>query len=401
VRNVVFVAPYPLETTLTFCNAIATLGDVRLLGIFQQAPQKGGFSDVALIQNSFDPQQVVDAARKLAAKHGPIHRILGVLEDLQVAIAAAREALGLPGMSVEATKRFRDKALMKDTLRAAGLPVARHKRLHSDNDAWSFVDDVGFPIVLKPPAGAGCRATYRVDSPSDLTQALSESQPSPHREVLAEEFLSGREYSFETISVGGEPMFHSIGRYFPGPLEVMRTDWIQWVVHLPRVITTPEFDDTRKIGFAALKALGMTSGITHMEWFRRGDGSMAIGEIAARPPGAQIVRLMSWAHDVDMHRAWARAAVDEAFDGPFERKYSVGVAFLRGEGTGRVASIENLDEAQKRMGALVVEARLPKVGMPRAEGYEGEGWAIVRHKDDEVVKNAILELIRTVKIKYA
>ena len=39
----------------------------------------------------------------------------------------------------------------------------------------------------------------------------------------------------------------------------------------------------------AVKALGLETGFTHMEWFRRDDGSLAIGEIAARPPGAHIV----------------------------------------------------------------------------------------------------------------
>jgi len=36
---------------------------------------------------------------------------------------------------------------------------------------------------------------------------------------------------------------------------------------------------------------------------RRDDGSLAIGEIAARPPGANCVRMNSFAHDADMYRA--------------------------------------------------------------------------------------------------
>ncbi len=400
-RNVVFVAPFPLETTLLFCRAAAALADVRLIGVFQEAPPPGLFADVVTVADAMDPRQLVDAGRLIEKRHGSIHRLLGVLEDAQGALATARRVLGVPGLDEQTVRRFRDKAHMKDCLRAAGLPCARHRRLHGASDAWAFADEVGYPMVLKPPAGAGSRATYRVDNPDDLARVLAEIQPSPQREMLAEEFLSGREFSFETLTLRGKPLFHSIGRYLPGPLEVMRTEWIQWVVHLPRDISTYEFDDARQLGFRALDALGLGTAMTHMEWFRRGDGSLAIGEIAARPPGAQIVRLMSYAHDTDMYRAWARLMIDEAFDGPYTRKYSVGVAFLRGAGRGKITAVEGIEEAQRKMGALVVEARLPQIGAPRASGYEGEGWVIVRHPDDEVVKRALHDLITTVKICYA
>jgi hypothetical protein len=119
----------------------------------------------------------------------------------------------------------------------------------------------------------------------------------------------------------------------------METPWIQWVCVLPRVIDGPagsEWTAATELGIRAVQALGLDTGFTHMEWFQREDGSLAIGEIAARPPGANIVRMTGLAHDADMYRAWARAVVDDAFDGPYERKYAVGCAYLRGVGRGRV-----------------------------------------------------------------
>ena len=85
----------------------------------------------------------------------------------------------------------------------------------------------------------------------------------------------------------------------------------------------------------------MTTGVSHLEWFRRGDGSIAISEVGARPGGAQISKLMSHAHDFDFYRAWARLMIDHAFDPP-EREYSAGAAYLRGQGQGRVRAIHGL-----------------------------------------------------------
>lgn len=403
-RNVVFVAPFPLETTMRFARALAHLDGVRLLGVWQEAPRGDDaklFHDVVRVGNGLDTRELIEAVGVLRQRHGHPHRIVGVLEALQVQLAQVRAHYDVPGTDELTADRFRDKALMKDALRAAGIPCARHKLIHSWEDAEAFVREVGFPMVLKPPAGMGCKATWRVQSVDDLKGALQAVRPTAQNPTLAEEFLLGREYSFETITVGGEPRFHSISEYHPTPLEVMETPWVQWCVVLPRDIYGPEFDEVRKVGVDVIKTLGLSDGVTHMEWFRRRDGSIAVGEIAARPPGANIVRLTGLAYDVDMYRGWARAVVDSMWDGPWERKYSTGCAFLRGPGRGRVVRVDGLDEAQRKVGGIVVDAKLPQVGMPKSDSYEGDGYAIVRHPDTEIVKKALRTIIETVQVHYA
>jgi formate-dependent phosphoribosylglycinamide formyltransferase (GAR transformylase) len=403
-RTVIYVAPFPgIRATHRFGRALASLPGVRLLGLFQERPSAEVariYDDFEVVGSALDARQLLLGAERLRARHGSPDRIVGVLEDVQVQLAQLRRHYGLPGGDVAAAQRFRDKGEMKQALRSHGIPCARDARLRSDADAWAFAKAIGFPLVLKPPAGSGCRATYRCDDAASLQAALSEVRPSPHREVLAEEFLSGSEYSFETLTVAGRPVFHSISRYLPGPLEVTKNPWMQWVCVLPRRIDTPDFDRAREVGFAAVQRLGMVSGMTHMEWFRRPDGSVAVGEIAMRPPGAQFVSLMSWAHDVDMYRAWAEAAALDVFRGPYERGWAVSIAYLRGQGQGRVAAVENLDRAQREVGSLVVETQLPGLGKPRSPHYEGDGYVILRHRDTDTVIEATRRLISTVRVTY-
>lgn len=403
-RNVAFVAPFPLETTLRFARAAARLDGVRLLGIVQEAPSGKDaelLSDCVSVADGLDTRQLVEAARLLERRHGKLHRVLGILEPLQVQLGELRQALGVPGTDAATADLFRDKARMKEELRRHGLPCARHQLIRSWQDARAFVSEVGFPLVLKPPAGMGCKATWRIRSEEELRSALAAIHASPESPALAEELLRGREHSFETVTLGGQVRFESISRYYPTPLEVMETPWVQWVVVLPRVIDGDEFRDVRELGTRTIEALGLDTGFTHMEWFRKDDGSLAIGEIAARPPGAHIVLANSYAHDTDMYRAWARAVVDEAFDGPWERRYSVGIAFLRGVGRGRVARVTGVERAQEQVGHLVVESRLPSIGAPRSDSYEGDGYVIVRDPDTEVVKAAMKTLIETVQVQYA
>ncbi|MBC7973642.1 MAG: hypothetical protein H7138_01565, partial [Myxococcales bacterium] len=243
-------------------------------------------------------------------------------------------------------------------------------------------------------------ATWCVRTVDELRGALVAIHASPDNPALAEELLIGKEFSFETITIGGQVRFHSLSRYLPTPLEVMETPWIQWVCVLPRDIEAPEWTDATELGIRAVNALGLDTGFTHMEWFRRDDGSLAIGEIAARPPGANIVRMTGLAHDADMYRAWARAVVDDAFDGPFPRKYAVGCAYLRGVGRGRVLRVTGVERAQQLVGRYVAEARLPQPGAPRSDSYEGDGHVIVRDPDTAVVTAAMKTIIETIQVQY-
>lgn len=403
-RNVLFAAPFPLETTLRFARAAARLEGVRLLGVVVQPPSgadAGLFADVVTVRDPLDPEQLIAAARHLRARHGTLHRAIGILEPLMGPLATLREALDIPGVRPETAALFRDKARMKDVLRAHGLPCARHRRITSTQDLRAFVDEVGTPIVLKPIEGMGSKATFRLRDHAAVANAIDRLSFSARAPFIAEEFLVGREASFETITIRGEARFHSFSHYQPTPLEVLENPWIQWAVVHPRRIDGPEYDDAREMGLKAIAALGLQTGFTHMEWFRRTDGSLAIGEIAARPPGARIVDANNLVHDADLHHAWARAVIDDAFDGPWERRHAVGVAFLRAMGQGRVVRIRGVGEANARIGQWVVDSHLPRLGTPRADTYEGEGHVTVRHPETEGVQEALRVVLGTVRIEVA
>src|SRR2546427_670334 len=126
----------------------------------------------------------------------------------------------------------------------------------------------------------------RVGRGDRLLAAVDAAAPGPDRPVLLEEYVTGDEHSFETVSIGGRAVWHSLTHYYPSPLEVLRNPWIQWCLVLPREVEEPQYDDIRSAAFRALGVLGMETGLTHMEWFRRPDGTIAISEVAARPPGA-------------------------------------------------------------------------------------------------------------------
>jgi biotin carboxylase len=403
-RNVVFVVPFFMEATLRFVAGAASLSGVRL-AIVSQDPVERLPDDLRAhvaahwrIDDALDPRQIAIGVEGVSRQIGPVERLIGSLEQLQVPLAHVRAHLKLPGLSVEAAQRFRDKSVMKTVFERTGLPCARHRLIGRRSDATEFVAEVGLPIVVKPPAGAGAVSTFRLDSSAELAQYLERHPPQAARPVLFEEFLRGEEYSFDSVCIDGRIVWYSISTYRPTPLAVVENPWIQWCVLLPRRIDGPEFNEIRAAAGPALAALGLNTGMTHMEWFRRAQGGIAISEVAARPPGAQFTTLISYACNLDFYRAWPRLMIFEEFDPP-RRDYATGAAYLRGMGQGRVKAVHGLAQAQKELGALVVEARLPQAGQMQPSGYEGSGYIVLRHPDTRIVEQALARAVELIRVE--
>ena len=399
-----FVAPFLLEATTRFVDSAARLPGVRL-GLITTVPAaelppqlKEHVAAHWQVADALDPQQIADAVRGLGAELGPVQRLVGALEQLQVPLAQVRDALGIVGMDETTAHNVRDKSVMKSVLRTAGVPCARHQLVHHTDEAVGFAAEVGFPLVAKPPAGAGAQATYRLDGSDDLHAWLAAARADPGEVWLLEEFLVGKEHTFDSVTVGGRTIWASISDYQPPPLEVLRNPWMQWTVVLPREIDGAEYDGIKRVGPAALAALGVRDAFSHLEWFERPDGSVAISEVGARPPGAQLASMIGFAHDMDFYSRWAELVILGRFDPP-AREYATGTAYLRGQGRGVVRAVHGLDDMRRDIGHLVVDSKLPRPGQPASTTYEGEGFITVRDRDTEVVYDALQRILQGLRIE--
>jgi biotin carboxylase len=402
--NVVTVAPYFSGNVLRCLDALAALPDVRV-GVISHEPEdrlparyRGRVAGHYQVADCLDADDLIAAGRAFQKEWGAVDRLLGFLEQMQLPLAVARDRLGVPGMGEAVARNFREKNRMKQVLRAAGLPVAPQALLHSADEARRFVAEVGYPIVLKPPAGLGARGTLRVGDDDELAAALDDLVVTPSNPAQAEAFVRGEEHTFETVMVRGQPVWASSTYYLPGPLQVLENPWMQYCVLLPREQLEPHAEAFRATNAAALRALGLETGLAHMEWFLGAGGGHTISEVGARPPGVHIMPMMGLAHEVDLWAKWVELMVFERFEVP-ERRWACGAAFFRGQGRGDVVrAVEGVAAAQEQAGRYIVESRLPHVGQSRAAGYEGEGYALVRAASTAEVVAALRALVTNVRV---
>ena len=385
-RTVLLISPgYPAEMPF-FVRGLAANG-ARVVGVGDQpatslpAMAQENLDAYWQVPSFGDEHGIVEAVRRHAA-HVRIDQVESLWEPTMMLAARLREMLDVPGMTVEQTIPFRDKEEMKRVLDAAGIRTPRHHRAATVNGVRQAAEDIGFPLVVKPIAGAGSAHTFRVDSAADLEAVLP--QLVNVADVSVEEFVDGEEFTFDTICADGQVLYENISWYRPRPLIARSLEWISPITLALRDPTVEHLAGGRAMGRAVLGALGFRDGFTHMEWYRRQDGEVVFGEIGARPPGARTVDVMNFTCDSDLYTRWAEAVVLGGFTEEVTRSFNSAAVCKRAQGQGRITAIEGLGRLLGELGEWVAAVDLLSVGSPRRDWRQtllSDGWVIVRHPE--------------------
>ena len=403
--NVVFLAcGYPPEMQ-QYTRGLAEVG-ASVYGV-GDAPRerlapslKQYLTDYLQVPKLLDENDVV--ARVATWMRGrAVDRIEANWEVMVMTAARLREAFGIPGMSVDTVRGFRDKQIMKERAIAAGLRVPRSARARSAAEARAAAARLGYPLVCKPISGAGSADTFEVGSEHELEQVLARTQHVS--ELSIEEFIDGEEFTFDCVCIHGKPAFMNVAQYLPKPLTARSNEWISPIITTVRELRQPAVAGGIALGHGVLSALNMGTGFTHMEWFKKPSGEVVFGEIGCRPGGAHLVDQMNYTCDIDLFVEWARAVCWHSFEASTVRKYNTAIIFKRARGQGRITKIVGLREFMRKYGEVVMDEKLLPIGSQRRNWKHtllSDGFIILRHPDWRIA-NQLAEIAANEITMYA
>ena len=402
--NVIFIEPSFPYNQREFARALHAAG-ATVIGIGERPEShlsdemKHWLFDYIQIDSVVNEASLLKAVKFVQSKLW-VDRMEATIEAHIMAAAKVREATGIPGTSVRTAYLCRDKPAMKQALREAGISTAQSTRAESAQDARDFADAVGYPLIIKPPDGAGASGTYRVRDDDDLERVISESGLAAGRSVAIEEFIEGHEGYIDTITIDGEVQHEFITHYYPNVLEAMRERWIS-----PQMVTTnridaPGYAEVRQMTRDVIRALGIGTSATHMEWFF-GPKGLKFSEIGCRPPGVGQWDVYNAANEFDLYYEWASAIVNGRIANRPSRRYAAGMIALRPDRDGRITGYSGLDEIGRRYDDCIVKAHLPDPGTPTQPveaGYMANAWMRVRHPDYDELRRIMDEIGQTVHV---
>jgi methionyl-tRNA synthetase len=220
-------------------------------------------------------------------------------ESAVITVAAVAEALGLPGISVDAAVKSRNKYLMRQAYEAEGAPIPGYRLVPTAEDALAAAGEFGYPVILKPTLGAGSHFVFKVDTPQELvlrhTQAAAgigtmfwatseaDGVDLGPNALLVESFLDGREYLIEGVAWDGEVYLGSVVDRITAEGGTFDDD----VHHAPSTLTPAELARVREVVAAGARAQGLDRSAMHAE-IRYHNGEPHLLEIAARVGGGGL-----------------------------------------------------------------------------------------------------------------
>ncbi len=402
--NVIFIEPCFPYNQREFVRGLHSVG-ARVIGIGERPVEylddevKGWLSHYEQIKSVVHEPSLLAAVRKIQGMVW-VDRLEATVEAHIMPAAKVREASGIPGTSVETAYLCRDKPAMKEALRNAGVPCAQSVRATSPEHVTAFVEQVGLPIILKPIAGAGASGTFKVSKAGQLPGIMRECGLEHGHEVAVEEYIEGHEGFLDTISIDGQVAHEFITHYYPNVLEAMRERWIS-----PQMICTNRMDaegyvEVKRMARKVIKALGIGTSATHMEWFF-GPKGLKFSEIGCRPPGVGHWDVYNAANEFDIYSEWASALVNGRTLQRPSRRYACGMIALRPSEDGHITGYEGIEEIQQRFGQWLVAAKFPEPGCPTQPveaGYMANAWLRVRHPDYDELRTILTTIGQTIKV---
>lgn len=312
-KNFIFISPNFPTNYWQFCRELKNNG-LNVLGIGDQPYDeltnelKSSLNEYYKVGSLENYDEVYRAVAFFISKYGRIDWLESNNEYWLERDAMLRTDFHiLSGFQSEDMPRIKFKSRMKEYYRKAGIPVARYHMVDSFEGCRAFIDEVGYPVVVKPDNGVGASHTYKLESDQDLGEFLAQKQSDVS--YIMEEFIHAEVNSYDAIiNAEGEPIFET-GNVTPWSIMDIVNDNDNSIYYILKDL--PE--DTRRAGRATVKSFGVKSRFVHFEFFRLTQDQPGMGrkgdvvalEVNMRPCGGFTPDMMNFAHSTDVYKIWA------------------------------------------------------------------------------------------------
>lgn len=216
-----------------------------------------------------------------------------------LAVAAVAEALGLPGIGVEAARASRNKLLMRQAHEREGAAHPSFRFVTDEASALAAADEFGYPVIVKPTLGAASNYVFRADNAAELRERYAQAAQGltelswyameadgldlgPHG-LLVESFLDGDEFLIEALAWDDEVYLGSIVDRVTAEGDTFDDD----VHHAPTALTPAQVEAVHEVVAAGARAQGLRRSVMHAE-VRFHEGRPHLVEIAVRPGGGGL-----------------------------------------------------------------------------------------------------------------
>ena len=327
-KNFIFISPNFPQIYWQFCKELKNNG-LRVLGIgdcpYDDLTQelRNNLHEYYKVGSLENYDEVFRAVAFFTYKYGKIDWLESNNEYWLERDAALRTEFNITsGWKTEDMYKIKYKSAMKEFYKKAGIPTARYHLVKGYEDSAAFIEQVGYPVVVKPDNGVGASSTYRLTCDDDLRNFIQNKDDNVY---IMEEFVNGHVRTFDAIiNSKGEPIFET-GNVTPLSLMDVVNDRMDSIYYIVKELS-PEI---RNAGYKTVQAFDVKSRFVHLEFFVLNEDQEGLGkrgdviglEVNMRPAGGFSPDMYNYAYETDVYKIWADMIAFDHSTVPLDRPH--------------------------------------------------------------------------------
>jgi biotin carboxylase len=315
-------------------------------------------ADEPIALDIYDVDGHVALVRELQHRH-ELKGVFAEGADVEVTVAAAAAAAGLPGIPVESALNTKNKARMRACFDRAGIPNPAWAEVSSIDEAAAAADRIGYPLMVKAVDNCASRGTTRVTSAEELAPALALGlENSTTKTAVLEACFVGSEQSVELLfdETGRVHRLNIVDRPFAGDS--------RFAIELghvnPTALGQEQQQQIYELAESAAVATGVSFGAFKADTILTNDGPRILEVTARLSGGFDCQKTTPLATGRNFIRAAMRLAcgmpLDPADLEPTRHRHAA--AWTAFPAPGRVVSVGGIDQALKLPGVDEVLLRV-------------------------------------------
>ena len=325
------------------------------------------------------------AAHSAVAAHRP-DGVVAFSEPQVMAAALVCDELGLPGPGLRAAVVSRNKALQRARFAAAGIGQPDFLLAGRLADAADWAAE-RFPVVVKPLSSAGSDGVELVADAAAFERVAV--RRADQGRLLVERAVSGPEFSWEALLQEGKIWLSNLTeKETTGPPR-----FVEVAHRLPAAVDPAAQAEADDLGAAVVEALGLRTGLVHLEFRRSPDGPRVM-EVAVRTPGDFLMNLLGLAYGVDWFEAAVAAALGRDLPAPPVGRPRQAASYLPIAPPGTVTALTDLAQVTA-LSAVVDAGYWVAVGATVAaatSSVDRYGYALLAADDRAALERALAEV---------
>ncbi|WP_100372943.1 ATP-grasp domain-containing protein [Bacillus sp. FJAT-45037] len=319
--NIIFFSPHFPQNSTDFCVHLRKNG-ANVLGIgdtpFDHLSTKlqNTLTDYIQIPQLENYEDVFKSVGFFIYKYGKIDRFESLNDYWLELEAKIRTDFNIYGTKLDTVYEVIHKSKMKMFFDQCDISKIRSVKEISLEKVEKFVQEVGYPIVIKPDHGSGASMTSKIVNHDELVQFFNHKRDSSA--FIAEEFIDGHIFTYDgLVDREGKVLFEASHFFDQNIMTVVNSD-----DHLHYYCLKEIPANVRQAGQSILKTFGIKERFFHIELFESLKNGKLYGlEVNMRPPGAWMTDSINYTYDIDIYQEWANLVVLNQVDCNREGKY--------------------------------------------------------------------------------